>query len=227
MKKKFLLAILIMFCVLGFVGCGKSSFNISDYLIEKRDTLFTANDDLYCVTFSTGLREENYNFDGSVNNLIPFGILTISRLDNQPMANDAYSCIVEINDQSYSGFLEKGSNNSYSIDLEVSALCEDNITASVSFTGYTFKQQLQNVNKDFEVDQQTALTIAEKELKQPINNILKNKNVKIEMVAKIMKDHSSTDLKNYYWYIGVISTNGDSLGVLISTSTGEIISKKV
>ena len=69
--------------------------------------------------------------------------------------------------------------------------------------------------------------IAEKELKQPINNILKNKNVKIEMVAKIMKDHSSADLKNYYWYVGVISTNGDSLGVLISTTTGEIISKKV
>ena len=227
MKKKFLLAMLIMFCIVGFVGCGKSSFNMSDYLIEKRDTLFTANDDLYCVTFSTGLREENYNFDGTVNKLIPFGILTISRLDNQPMANDAYSCIVEINDQSYSGFLEKGSNNSYSIDLEVSALCEDNITASVSFTGYTFKQQLQNVNKDFEVDQQTALKIAEKELKQPISNILKNKNVKIEMVAKIMKDHSSADLKNYYWYVGVISTNGDSLGVLISTTTGEIISKKV
>ena len=227
MKKKFLLAMLIMCCIVGFVGCGKSSFNISDYLIEKRDTLFTANDDLYCVTFSTGLREENYNFDGTVNKLIPFGILTISRLDNQPMANDAYSCIVEINDQSYSGFLEKGSNNSYSIDLEVSALCEDNITASVSFTGYTFKQQLQNVNKDFEVDQQTALKIAEKELKQPINTILKNKNVKIEMVAKIMKDHSSADLKNYYWYVGVISTNGDSLGVLISTTTGEIISKKV
>ena len=227
MKKKFLLAMVIMFCIFGFVGCGKSSFNISDYLIEKRDTLFTANDDLYCVTFSTGLREENYNFDGTVNKLIPFGILTISRLDNQPMTNDAYSCIVEINDQSYSGFLEKGSNNSYSIDLEVSALCEDNITASVSFTGYTFKQQLQNVNKDFEVDQQTALKIAEKELKQPINNILKNKNVKIEMVAKIMKDHSSADLKNYYWYVGVISTNGDSLGVLISTTTGEIISKKV
>ena len=56
---------------------------------------------------------------------------------------------------------------------------------------------------------------------------IKFKNVKIEMVAKIMKDHSSADLKNYYWYVGVISTNGDSLGVLISTTTGEIISKKV
>lgn len=227
MKKKFLLTVLISFCILSFVGCGKSNFDISKYIIEKRDTLFVANDNLYSVTFSTGLREENYNFDGTVNNLIPFGILTISRLDNQPMANDAYSCIVEINDQSYSGFLEKGANNSYSVDLEVSATNEDNITASISFTGYTFKQQLQNINKDFEVDQQTALSIAENELKQPISNILKNKNVKIEVVTKIMKDHSSSDLKNYYWYVGAISTSGDSLGVLINTNTGEIIAKKV
>ena len=51
MKKKFLFAIIISFCILNFVGCGKSGFNISNYLIEKRDTLFTANDELYCVTF--------------------------------------------------------------------------------------------------------------------------------------------------------------------------------
>ena len=226
MKKKFLVSLVLMLSIFTFTGCGKAEINISDYIIEKRENLFTANDSLYCVTFSTGQREENYNFDGLINPLTPFGILTISRLDNQPMANDAYSCIIEINDQTYSGFLEKGANNTYSIDIEVAALSEDSIIASISFTGYTFKQELINVSKDFEVDCNTAVEIANKELHQQISDLLTDKNVKIEIVTKIMKDHSNTDLKNYYWYVGAISTNGDCLGILINSNTGEIIAKK-
>ena len=44
---------------------------------------------------------------------------------------------------------------------------------------------------------------------------------------KIMKDHSNEDLKNYYWYVGIISTNGDTMGILIDANNGEIIAKKV
>ena len=32
-------------------------------------------------------------------------------------------------------------------------------------------------------------------------NLLKDKNVKIEVVMKLMKDYSSEEVKNYYWYI--------------------------
>ena len=61
---------------------------------------------------------------------------------------------------------------------------------------------------------------------EEIENILKDKNVKIEVVMKIMKDYSQVDLKNYYWYVGAISTNGDTLGILIDANDGEIIAKK-
>ena len=44
---------------------------------------------------------------------------------------------------------------------------------------------------------------------------------------KILKDHSDSELKTYYWYIGVVATNGETLGILIDANSGEIIAKNV
>ena len=228
MKKKILVCILFAFMVITLSACGKSKINLSDYLIEKRENLFTACDNLYCVSFSTGTREKDYNFDGIQNELIPFGVLTLTRCENLPLANDTYSYIVTINENSYSGFLTKNNNdNSYSADLEVNTVGDEQINVKISFTGYTFNKDLENTSSSFQVDCPTALNIATNELKENVQNLLSDKNVKIEVVMKIMKDHSNEDLKNYYWYVGVISTNGDTLGILIDANNGEIIAKKV
>lgn len=216
-----------MLCVFGFVGCGKSKINLSDYLIEQRENLFTASDDLYSVSFSTGTREADYNFDGILNEMVPFGVLTLTRNENLPLANDTYTYIVTINEQTYTGFLEKGNNNSYSADLEVNTIGDEAINVQISFTGYTFNQDLSNTSSSFQVDSNTALNIAQEELNEDIENLLNDKNVKIEVVMKLMKDYSSEELKNYYWYVGIISTNGDTLGILIDANTGDVIAKKV
>ncbi len=228
MKKKiFILALLL--CVLPLTACGKkSNLNLADKVIEKRENLFVACDDLYSATLSTGTREQDYNLDGVVTEAVPFGILTLTRLDNHPLANDTYSYIVTINDQNYSGFLTKSnSDNSYSADLETNTLGDENISVKISFTGYTFDQGLTNISKDFQVDSTAALKLAENELKSDINNVLSNKNVKIEVIMKVLKDHSNNDLKNYYWYIGVVSTTGETFGILIDANNGNIIAKKV
>jgi len=227
MKKKFLIVAILALCMFGFVGCGKSKINLNDYLIEDRQNLFTANDDLYSVSFSTGTRETDYNFDGVVNEMVPFGVLTLTRKSNLPLANDTYTYIVKINDQSYTGFLEKNNNNSYSADLEVNTIGDEIINVQISFTGYTFNQDLTNTSADFYIDSSSALNIAQKELKDAINNVLKDKNVKIEVIMKLMKDYSGEELKNYYWYVGIVSTNGHTLGILVDANSGDIIAKKV
>ena len=177
MKKKFLIVALLCLCVFGFVGCGKNKINLADYLIEQRENLFTANDNLYAVTFSTGLREQDYNFDGVINEKVPFGVLTLSRNDNLPLANDTYTYLVTINEQTYSGFLEKGNNNSYSADLEVNTIGDETINVQISFTGYTFNKDLSNTSADFNVDSPTALNIAQQELNENLENLLKDKNI--------------------------------------------------
>ena len=86
MKKKIAICALLGLSVLGLSACGKNSFNLNDYIIEQREQLFTASDNLYSVSLSTGTRECDYNFDGVVNEMVPFGVLTITRNDNNPLA---------------------------------------------------------------------------------------------------------------------------------------------
>ena len=227
-KKKITILSLFALMVLCLSACGKSNINLKDYVIEKREHLYTACDNLYSVSFSTGMRESDYNFDGVVNKMVPFGVLTLTRNENLPLTNDTYSYIVKIDDKSYSGFLEKSNNdNSYSADLEVNTLGNENINVQISFTGYTFNKDLQNTSANFQVDHNTALKLAQKELKKEINNLLTDKNVKIEVITKVMKDYSNDELKNYYWYVGVVSTNGQTLGILLDANNGETIAKKV
>lgn len=228
MKKKFLTFLLIIASVFSLSACGKSNINLNDYLIEERNTLFTAQDEIYTVTLSSGLREENYALDGIVNNKIDFALLTISRNNANPLSNDTYTYTVTVNDQTYTGDMEKSAtDNSYSADLLINIPADATVNAQIDFTGYTFNKQLENTSNSFAVDKNKALEIATNELKTELENMLADKNNKIEVVMKLLKDFSNSEIKAYYWYVGTISTNGETLGILIDANTGDIIAKKV
>lgn len=228
MKKKILIFMMLAVCLLSFSACGNADINLKDYLIEERNNLFYAEDDLYSVTFSTGRREQNYELDGTINEMVDFGVITLARLDNNPLTDDNYTYTIKINDQTYTGFLEKSDyDNTYSIDTETSAPNDATVSIQITFTGYSFNQEMSNLSNNFSVDKDAALEIANSELKEDLNNITSDKNNKIEVLMKILKDYSNGDVKNYYWYIGIVSTNGDTLGILINASNGEIVAKKV
>ena len=118
MKKIFILTLLLTF-IFGLTACGKNTIKLQDYLIEERNNLFTAQDNLYNVTFSSGLREKNYNYDGKIDEKVEFGVLTLMRNDSNPLANDKYSYTIRINDEEFNGVMEKSPvDNSYAVDIE-------------------------------------------------------------------------------------------------------------
>ncbi len=228
MRKKFITFILLLISAFSFAACGNAKVDLNKHLIEKRTTLFTAQDDVYSVSLSGGLREENYALDGHVNNLVNFAVLTLARNDSNPLANDTYTYAVTINETQHTGDLIKNpTNNTYSTDLEIEIPQDATINVKIRCTGYTFNQDLENTSQHFTVDSQKAIEMANKELAENVKNLTSNKNNKIEVVMKLLKDHSDSELKTYYWYVGVISTNGETLGVLLNANTGETIAKKV
>lgn len=228
MKKKLLIFTMLAVCLFGLTACGKSSIDLCKYLIEERNNLFTAQDSLYTVTLSSGMRENNYNYDGKIDEKVEFGVLTLMRNDSNPLANDTYTYTITINEEELSGTMEKSPvDNSYAVDIGKLVADDTVVNVKIKFTGYQFNQDLINTSNDFSVDKKAALTLANKELKDDIKNILSDKNNKIEVVMKILKDSSNTEINRFYWYIGVISTNGETLGLLIDTNSGDIIAKKV
>lgn len=228
MKKKLLIFMMLAIFVLGFSACGSTKIDLNDYLIERRNNLFTAEDEMYGVTFSSGTREENYALDGIRNNMQDFAILTLYRLDGNSLAKDTYTYIVTIDGEQFTGYLENSAiDNSYSADLAVNVGDSAVVNVQISFTGYNFNEDLTNVSSTFNVDSKTAISIASNELSEAINDITSDKNVKIEAVMKVLKDSSTSEAVSYYWYVGVVSTNGDTLGILIDANSGDIVAKKV
>ena len=156
-----------------------------------------------------------------------FAILSLTRNDNKILANDNYSYTITINEEQLTGFLQKSEvDNSYCIDLQKEVLSDATINIQVSFTGYSFNENLLNISNNFNVDCKTAIAIANDQLKENTKNIISN-NSNIEVVTKILTDNSALDVDNYYWYVGVISTNGETMGILIDANSGEILAKKV
>ncbi len=229
MKKKIFVCLLLLVAVFSFTACGKTDVNLADFVIEERYNIYSGADNNYMVTFSSGMREENYALDGIKNNMIEFGILTISKIDNTAMKQQDYSYNITIGDFNASGTLTKNDyyNGCYSVDVNKAALNNEPVTVNITANNVAFSKELDNNSKDFSVDKSAALNIANSELKTEVSELTKDKNNKIEVVVKIINDYSTMGVKNYYWYVGVISTNNETIGVLIDANTGDIISKKV
>lgn len=228
--KKFLCVASAIICAVLMVGCGnteKAKTDFNSHLIEVRNNLFVGQDDVFYASVCTGQREKEYALDGVVNELTPFGIVTISRLDNNSLNKDAYNFTLVINGENTLGSLEKSPyDNTYSADIEKEIPQDAEIVLQVAIDGINFDKSLENVSKNFTVSKDSAITIACETLKESVKSLSEEAGNSSEAFIKILKDYSGENNK-YFWYVGIISPEGKTSGVLIDATTGEIVSKKL
>lgn len=228
--KKFLCILSIALCGVLFVGCGsktKNETNFNSHLIEIRNNLFAGQNDEYYVTICTGEREEDYALDGVVKPLVQFGIITLARLDGELLSQDEYEFTLVVNGENITGSLEKNPyDNTYSADIEQAITDEAEIKLEMVIDNNNFNQTLTNVSKDFAINKDQAISIACEALKDSISNLSKEEGNSSEAFIKILKDYSGEN-DRYYWYVGIISPEGQTAGVLIDANSGDIISKKI
>ena len=228
--KRILCVLAVLLCGVVAIGCAgrkNNETNFNNHLIEIRNNLFAGEDGIYYATVCTGEREQDYALDGVVNDLVPFGIVTLSRLDNERLHQTEYPFTLVVNGENITGSLEKSPyDNTYSADIEQVIADDAEISLMLSVDGTNFNQVLNNVSSTFDIDKDEAISIACVELKDSIKNLSKEKENFSEAFIKILKDYSG-ESNRYYWYVGIISPEGKTSGVLIDTQTGDIISKKV
>ncbi len=227
--KKFLCILSIALCGVMFVGCGnkQNEINFNNHLIEIRNNLFAGEDDTYYATVCTGQREQEYALDGKVNELVPFGIVTFARLDNEILNKDSYQFTLVVNGENVTGLLEKSPyDNTYSADIEQVIADDAEISLQLVVDGINFSQNLSNISSNFGIDKDSAISIACEQLKDSVKNLSKETDNYSEAFIKILKDYSG-ESNRYYWYVGIISPEGKTSGVLIDANSGDIISKKV
>ena len=228
--KKIICVLSVVLCGILFVGCNgqkQAEANFNNHLIEIRNNIFAGQDETYYATVCTGEREKDYALDGVVNELIPFGIVTLARLDNEMLRMDEYPFTLVLNGENITGVLEKSPyDNTYSADIEQVIADDAEISLQLVVDGVNFNQNLTNVSSTFGVGKDNAIDIACAELIDSLKNLSKEKDNYSEAFIKILKDYSGEG-NRYYWYVGIISPEGKTSGVLIDATSGDIVSKKV
>ena len=228
--KKFLCILSIAICGVLFVGCGssvKNQIDFKDHLIEVRNNLFAGQDETYYTTVCTGEREQDYALDGEIGEMVPFGIVTIARLDNEMLKKDQYPFTLVINGENVTGNLEKSPyDNTYSADIEQVIADDAEVTIQLVVDGVNVSQNLTNVSSTFSIDKDKAIEIACDELRDSVKTLSREKDNFSEAFVKILKDYSGEG-NRYYWYIGIISPEGKTSGVLIDSASGDVVSKKI
>lgn len=222
MKKFFLLPMLALVLMLG--GCGQDNLKIlQKNIVESRDSYFVSQDKDNLFTLVSGRREDPYQTDGVVEKLVDFALLSFEPAKSLPYTSLHYFVVVD--NIEYEGDIEKSDySTGYVVDLEIYVPQTATVSVRVFKDDFEAQANLVCVSKDFATNQSEAIKIAYNSLKNQFDSHISKGELCGEVYIKIWKDFSS-EQSEYYWYIG-FACKDQTYGVLISASTGKIMSIK-
>ncbi len=220
MKKKIFLAGLLAVVALSLFGCGKSlQTRIEENLSEHTCVYYYAEGEGYYATLSSGEREDEYLLNGKSEKKVDFALLAI-----KPSVGTSEKIIkanVAINGESKLYELELNDLNfTYMVDLEQRLSGDESI--SVEYAGQTL--EMQNLSKDFAIDDVKAIEIACNELSDKIDGIRRGNNLNAECYLRVL-DKKANNFDNMFWCFTVVTTDKQTFSVIISTVDGSILAK--
>ncbi len=218
--KKRLLAIVLLFCVLCFVGCGKKTEEI---VIENmseltKDFFFGENEKCY-ATLSVGTREKDYLMDGKSTPKTDFSLFCITFFEEN--VKNMIVVEVSVNGQKKMYDMEFNSfSNAYMVDLEKKILPDDEI--AFAYEGESVS--LANLSKNFGVNWKEAISIACKNFEKAIDGEIKHGVCSAEFYLKIL-DKRANNFDDFFWCFTILNDKNESKSIIISTTDGSVLAK--
>jgi len=223
--RKFLLGILLCALCVIFTGCNTSTLDlVLENMAEVRYNVFSGEDDVVSLTFMSGKRENPYVVNGVCEKTVDFGLLTV-KFKNDDLPTSA-NYRINADDLEYSGALEFNNyENTFLVDIQKIVSDDTNITVAVIVGSDIYEVTLISQTKAFEITWYTALQIAVEEMKEDLQNYVKNNTLDGEVYVKVIVDINN-QFSNYYWYVCIVNSDGDTNAVIIDPTSGEVIAKK-
>lgn len=189
---------------------------------EVRKNFFINQIDDLVLTFSSGIREENYNLDAIHNgDNIEFGLLTLYSKSKKFLDEQNSEFSLTIAGKVIEGEFEKNPFDGslvYDIGMQVEV---DKIDVRVKLNEDEYNFELKDEAKNWQVNHYDALTIACFNNKKLINNYIKNDKFEGEIYIKVSYNFSVN--LNGEWYIKFLMKN-KTIHVLVDKNDGSIIS---
>lgn len=222
MKKFLFLLPVFMFC-LCFVGCKE---DIKTYLTsnvsEKCGNYYVGQTNDFYVNFFSGAREQTYKLDGVSTQTVPYAIVSVKQKTNVQF--DELQYMVEIEQKTYEGALtENPYDGTFEADIGVFVEPKTEVFVYLKFNDLTEVSNLECVFESFSVSFDTALDIAVDELLKQKPEL--NKNCDYECFVQILNKDANAGM--YFWLINIVSSDGEVFSIIVDTTTGEVLAKKL
>lgn len=223
--KKILFITFMLIAPLILMGCSNNlSVRLQDNLSEVRFNLFTASNEKINVNFTSGFREDPYVINGISENKKEFGVITVKFLCDISTKEGTPKFVITINEMDFDNeFILNPFDQTYVQDISTFVLDDSTIFIKITWQDFYFESELVNESNNFNINHKQALNIFIKEFETDITNLLKG-DINFEMYVKIISDPSLNIDQNYF-YVSLISVNGNSFSVIIDPNSGQILAK--
>ncbi len=226
MKKLLIFGLIaLLFVVGGFVVLanffGKSTEErVLENMSEWTKSYYYGEGETFSATISAGEREADYVMNGASGKNVDFALLTFR--PNEEMKAKVVKVDVNIGDETISAQeLELNAmNGTYMADIERSLTGDEAI--SVTFAEESVA--LENLSKNFGVDDKKAVEIASQELETQINKCKHGTNLGAECYLRVL-DKQENDFDQLFWCFTVVNKKGENFSIVISTVDGKILAK--
>ena len=202
---------------------GKNNMYKITSQIQK--TYFINTTSRYVAEFSTGKREQVFEYNGISTDKVDYAVLKIKFFEDTNFAN-SINVKIKYNDKEITAVLEKNPyDGTYVCDVKKIIDTTDVVSAKIIAGEFVDSVQISNVASGWNVNHENALKLACSELKKELNTLIENDEFCGECYIKILND---TELKenHYFWYVNFVSRHGKTFAVIIDPISNEIMAKK-
>lgn len=217
--------LLLIISIFAFSSCQTKDKYIKENLAEIREFLYEGSNEEVKATLVCGKRESEYVLNGYATSLVEFGVLTfyIQNIDDYSIENKKYALIVGT--KRIEGVLEKNPfDNTLVADIKKIIDSDEKISVKLVLDDFTCDLKLKKVNSDWRVSANDVISIISNSFESEIRSLVENGILKGEVYIKIINDEDEY-ANDYYWYVSILSRNGEKLNAIISPKSGEILTK--
>ena len=226
MKKVLIFGLIAMLFVIGgFVVLanffGKTTEErVFENMSEWTKAYFYGEGETFSASISAGEREVDYVMNGASGENVDFALLTLR--PTEEMKAQIVKVDIKIGDETISAQeLELNAmNGTYMADIERTLVGDE--TISVTFGEETVA--IENLSKNFGIDDKKAVEIAVQELETQITKCKHGTSLGAECYLRVL-DKKENDFDQLFWCFTVVNTKGENFSVVISTVDGKVLAK--
>ena len=213
----------IIFCAFGLVGCGGGlEKQLISNIAEIREFVLVGETENMRVSLMCGQRERDYKTDGVAGELIEFGVITIT-IENIHLLNisDSRYVLFEGTEKIDGVLIQNPFDKTLVADVGKIIDRNKNISIDIYIGNNKSSLKLKEIDSEWTLSSKDCIDILISKYKNELKSFFKDE-FEGELYIKIMNDFDKYG-SDYYYYVSVVGRNKNSINMIISPKTGEIL----